>query len=1667
MKKLLLLFFLMTISLGYSQTTLTGTWKMSPQAGAFLVGPAQGSSQWFQNSALDVTARACFFDDQFVFNADGSFQNVNGAQTWVEPWQGGGAEGCRASVAPHDGSNPATYNYNSGAGTLTLNGVGAYLGLAKAYNGGELTSPAAAPASITYIVTSLASNLLTLDINVGGGNWWRFILAKEGSLPTCSDGIQNGTETGVDCGGTCPVCPDPTPPAPIPTIAAANAITIYSDSGNLVGTAVPVDTFRTGWSSANLDNVNLSGNAALKYTSLGFVGIETVANQINATGMNLFHIDVYTATATNFSVKLVDFGANAVFQGGDDVEHQVNLTTQVGWNSYNLLLSDFIGLTTRAHIAQIILVGNGTAYVDNMYFGNAVVQVAPVLSNFTIPTKTINDDPFTISAPQSTNTAGGFTYSSSDINVASIVGSEITIEGIGTCTITATQAASGNYLAGSISTSFTVTPAIQLVPTAGLTPPARNAWDVKSLFSGAPYTNEPSVIFDVFAVGGPGATSIEDFTLADGNVVAKYLGHRYSGIRAGAGDLNVSSMTKLHLDVYSPDPSFVTSFRIKLEAVNGSNVELNAPASPTRTNGNWISYDIDLSTYAGVDLTHLKWVVPVSTATWPVGITMYIDNVYFWRPATSQPSPTITNFTVPSKFIGDVPFQLTAPASDSTGAFTYTVTGAPGVATISGDIVTIVGGGSTVITATQAATGSFGPGSITASFVVSFPPPATAAPTPTLPADRVLSIFSDAYTNEGGASYPLWGQGGSWIQPVVVPIGTPGNNTLKVDNLTYQGVQLASNIDVSAMTTLHVDIWTPNCTTFEFYLIDSAPVGVPPLEQAVSVSLTQNGWNTIDIPMSSYNTLALTGVQQFKLVGTPAGSVVYIDNIYFTKPTSRAIAPTTTAVFNYCKGAVALPLTASGFGGALKWYTVGGTTALPTYTLIAAGAPTPVTTTVGTKKYAVSQVLSDLTESPKAIITVNTLALPTEVLGTITSNTASTTTTTGFAVATLAVGQFVGTTTPVSYRIPEFSVSGLTYVWTVPAGVNIVSGQGTNILTVNFQGVSSGIGAVGSITVQAENASGCRTAAKSIALTKVLPTAPTAIKMYDPLLPNSLTTGLPVAVTSFAQYMGTTKVLRLEAAPSATATSYVWELPTGVNQLSGGTSNVITVNFAGVTSEDTHSYTTLTGVLTNVLRIGVKSRNGVGDSVTSNATLVDPLTTSTARLLTLKSVAPKAPTLRLTNDAVPAIPATETTLAIPSPAVTDISKFVGTTATFTLTASVVANASSYEWILPVGVTVLSGNVLTDRVLQVNFSGVNAADYAAGLVAGTGTLYFQCRAVNGLGSSNSLSSNLTALAPFNTSTYKLLKVTAKLPGTVSSVGGQITNLLCGTTYSYSMTPSVLANSYVITGPTGSVITSANFPSNTTNSIATTETQFSIQYPSGFVVTSTTPAAGKTISVTSVNGVGNSLVKTFNLTTQALAAVGVNTNSYVSPTTGLGSLTLFGKCATQTISVPAVIGATSYVWTLQNGATGTSTTNSIDVDFSMVSPLVAGVKNVITVRATNGCVFSATKSITLTWDGINTCPVAPKMAKPTTATTVSIYPNPASDNFNVEVTTSEVSEMEMTIVNINGAVVGSKNLQLTVGNNVINENVSSLSSGIYFVRFYNATNNETIVKKLVKN
>jgi hypothetical protein len=79
--------------------------------------------------------------------------------------------------------------------------------------------------------------------------------------------------------------------------------------------------------------------------------------------------------------------------------------------------------------------------------------------------------------------------------------------------------------------------------------------------------------------------------------------------------------------------------------------------------------------------------------------------------------PVLGTFPDLAKNEGDAAFPLTAPSSKGPGAFSYTSSNTE-VATISGNMVTITGAGTSTITATQAASGSFNSSSTSAVLTV-------------------------------------------------------------------------------------------------------------------------------------------------------------------------------------------------------------------------------------------------------------------------------------------------------------------------------------------------------------------------------------------------------------------------------------------------------------------------------------------------------------------------------------------------------------------------------------------------------------------------------------------------------------------------------------------------------------------------------------------------------------------------------------------------------------------------------------------------------------------------------------------------------------------------------------------------------------------------------------
>lgn len=169
--------------LNYASSTsneLVGTWQLANEAGALGVGPGVGDISWFSCDDACVAERACYYNDTYTFDANGNFTNGFGAsnETWVEQWQSGSPDGCGSPVAPHDGSNSATYTYNAQNNTITIIGSGAYIGLPKAVNDGELPN-VPVPNQVVYNVELTSPTTMDVYIESGSGVFWQYKLVKQ------------------------------------------------------------------------------------------------------------------------------------------------------------------------------------------------------------------------------------------------------------------------------------------------------------------------------------------------------------------------------------------------------------------------------------------------------------------------------------------------------------------------------------------------------------------------------------------------------------------------------------------------------------------------------------------------------------------------------------------------------------------------------------------------------------------------------------------------------------------------------------------------------------------------------------------------------------------------------------------------------------------------------------------------------------------------------------------------------------------------------------------------------------------------------------------------------------------------------------------------------------------------------------------------------------------------------------------------------------------------------------------------------------------------------------------------------------------------------------------------------------------------------------------------
>ncbi|CAN5624486.1 hypothetical protein BH10BAC3_BH10BAC3_30440 [soil metagenome] len=160
--------------------------------------------------------------------------------------------------------------------------------------------------------------------------------------------------------------------------------------------------------------------------------------------------------------------------------------------------------------------------------------------------------------------------------------------------------------------------------------------------------------------------------------------------------------------------------------------------------------------------------------------------------------------------------------------------------------------------------------------------PVVAAPTPNRAPADVISLFSNAYTNN---PVDTWSTSWSGCCHELTDLQIAGNDTKKYVLHHFAGVEfIASPVDATNYGFLHIDVWTPNVAKpFTIRLVN---FGVSNTEADVTRTPAQNTWVSYDIPLSEFATLGGKNKlsQMLFLVAGETTGTFFIDNVYFFKP---------------------------------------------------------------------------------------------------------------------------------------------------------------------------------------------------------------------------------------------------------------------------------------------------------------------------------------------------------------------------------------------------------------------------------------------------------------------------------------------------------------------------------------------------------------------------------------------------------------------------------------------------------------------------------------------------------------------------------------------------------------------------------------------------------------
>ena len=720
---------------------------------------------------------------------------------------------------------------------------------------------ASSPLAITSTLTTYNQNTPSVTLTTTGGvGPVTFSVVNPSSISAgCSISGSTLTYTGP---GTCTLTATPTTgqsasvtfvvaPASSPLSISSGSLSTTFGTGNAQGSGT--SSTKTALLATSGGNPNATGKISYQVVSSGTAGCSVSQNVLTYTGNGTCTL---TATQASDATYLAGTSATATFTVNPSASTTLLITTtqvtfvpgsatpapiqlgvdglatghgtlsfqvvDAGTASCSIVNGLLAYTTTGTCVVSATTLQNGSTQAQTS--ANTTITIAPsAQSGISLGVTSVNygGTPGGTSTTVTLSISGGsgpgavsYTVTSNGTAGCSISGGTLTYQGVGTCVITATQAASANYQAQtSLATTFTVLQGVQsplsITSTSIPFTQARSASFTTNPSAPLP---ETSVLFSIVSAGSAGCSIVDSALMYSSvgtcTVQATNMGNgNYQQVTSPITTITITKGTQPTVTfsttttnpTYAPSPSNTVALVSGGGASTGT-VTFSLVTSQTNTAG--CSVAGSTLTYLSVGSCTIQATSP-GNSNWNVASSTQVITV---GKATQSPLsivPTATTVSSPKTL------QLSSSGGSGSGAVSYTLVSAGSAGcSLTGSTLNYTGAGTCTISATKATSQNY-----------------LAATSGSVQITVNGSSFAIAVTsttfNPANPTLTLTTTGGQGSSPVVYSISGIGNTA----GCTLQGQSVLSFANAGiCVVTATKGTQTSSATTITINLASQSPL---------------------------------------------------------------------------------------------------------------------------------------------------------------------------------------------------------------------------------------------------------------------------------------------------------------------------------------------------------------------------------------------------------------------------------------------------------------------------------------------------------------------------------------------------------------------------------------------------------------------------------------------------------------------------------------------------------------------------------------------------------------------------------------------------------------------------------------------------------------------------